>query len=162
MAKGHRFLGPRWVYLPDDPAVKIDLELYKTSLYKEGVELVDGDTPTRFQIQPLTVKQKRTVMANDFDADLVVRCGLVRVENFIIEDEHGNLQAFEQPDRKDRHGDMGCSASQNWIDECPIHVGDKRMLAAMIFEISEPDPLSLKPSEQQSGGGNKSKTESTE
>ena len=162
MAKGHRFLGPRWVYLPDDPAVKIDIEKYKASLYKEGAELVEGDTPTKFQIQPLTVRQKRSVLAHDFDADLVVRCGLVKVENFVLEDEDGKLRAFEQPDRKERHGDLGCCASQEWIDECPIHVGDKRVLAAMIFEITEPDPLSLKPSEQLSGGGSKLETESTE
>jgi hypothetical protein len=160
MAKGHRALGPQWVYLPDDPDVTIDLEKYRESNYKEGVEVRPG--ATKFQIKPLTPRQKRTVLAHDFDSEIVVRCGLVKVEGFVLEDDLGELVAFDQPDRKDRHGDMGASASQNWIDECPIHVPDKNALAAMIWHISEPDPLSCKPLEQQSGGGSKSETESTD
>lgn len=159
---GHRDLGPRWVYLPSDPAVKIDLEKYRESLYKEGAEVIEGETATRFQIQPLTVRQKRTATAHEFDADIVLRCGLLKAENFIVEDEAGNAKPFIQPDRKERHGDMGCCASQEWIDECPIHVSDKNALAGMIFMITEADPLSLRRSAPESGDTSKPKKESTE
>ena len=165
MAKGHRYLGPRWVVLPDDPAVDqkaSDPIKYQESLYKEGLVILEGHKPTRFQIQPLTVRQKRYAVAKEFDTDMILRCGLLAVENFIVELEDGVITGPKQPDRKDRGGEMGCCASSEWSDDFPLHLRDRSNLSGMILTVTEPDPLSLRPSDEPSGASPSSEKESTE
>lgn len=164
MAIGHRYLGPRWVVLPTDPAVDekaSDAVRYQTSLYKEGLVIKESHKPTRFQISPLTVRQKRYAVAKEFDTDLIIRCGLVAVENFVVELEDGTITTARQPDRKDRGGEMGVCASSEWADEFQLHLRDRSTLAGMILAVTEPDPLSCKPSDAQSGGSESSEKEST-
>lgn len=164
MAKGHRYLGPRWVVLPDDPAVDekaSDAVKYRESLFADGLVLREGVKPTRWQVQPLTIRQKRWCLGSDDRVDAIVRCGLLAVDGYVIEAEDGTITSPRPPDRKDRGGDVGVASSKEWLDEFPLHTSDAIALAGMILAITEPDPLSCRPSGGPSGAGKSGEKEST-
>jgi hypothetical protein len=125
---------------------EMNISAYWDSLFDESlVRLLPGEQPSWFTIAPLTVAQKQAAPpagASVLDrAAWYVRCGLMRVENYMIQSAAGDAPAA-QPDRKDT-GRLGEMASEKWFQDVNFSEEDTIALYRMIYHISEAQhPLS--------------------
>ena len=144
---GRRVLGEREIVLPNDPAVDLEasnLDAYRDSFFDiQHLKIRDGATPTRWKICPLTVRQRRRLADEDTYArrELIVRCGLVWITDYALQDESGNAMSIQQPDRQERTG-LGVAASEQWLESMHLHQDDLLLLSLGILAISEARPLS--------------------
>lgn len=170
--RGRQIIGPRRVAivaLVDDgsgrnlPVVDdavdlraMDIGGYWDSLFAaDKLSLKQSEQPSWFTIRPLTMAQKlaappRAVLF--LRAGWLVRCGLVRIENYPLQQPDGGELQAPQPDPK-THGKLGDIATEEWLTECGLSEQDILALGAMIEHISEASHPLSRPSGAPRGPG---------
>jgi len=183
VARSRQVIGPRRVVLfavlnPDDPDRRLvviddavnhkasDIPGYVTSFYDTS-KLVfrPGEQPSWFTIAPVSMAQKLAAPPRGRETELAraawfVRCGLVRIDGYVLTAADGSQAPVAQPDRK-AHGKLGEVASEEWLAECGLTEHDVMALGAMIEFISEAQGPSSRRSAEPSGDG-AAKTATTE
>ena len=176
MARHRQIIGPRQValvvieappFVPEllmafDSAVDLtrtDYGKYKESLYdRRHLAIKEGQRPSLFTIQPLTMAQKLSAPAANEGlsrAAFFVRCGLTRIDEYSIE-INGDSRPIPQPDRR-KNGQLGDMATPEWLLECGLSEEDIRALGFMIAHISEAQsPLATSSGDLSTHGGPKS------
>jgi hypothetical protein len=167
MAFGRKCCGPRRVVLVlgseeravADPALDLEamgdegIKAYWESLFdplhlrwKPGGEA----DATWWTIRPLTARQKDQGAALTVDrqrARYYLQCALLRVENYRITNDAGEIIATPQPDRRTPEGE----ASDKWFDELNLLGNELIGLMLMIAQISEARAPLSRPSGAPSG-----------
>lgn len=149
--RGHQIIGPRRVALMaivgDDVAFDsaIDLQIFDLTSYWRDMfppEMVErslrpGEQPSWFTIKPMTNTQLSAAPdAGVARAVWLVRCGLIRIENYTLMDDRGERPA-PQPKRAEQ-GRFGEIASEEWVlEESGLSMRDVVCLGSMIEHISK-------------------------
>lgn len=146
MALGRKVIDTlRFVY-SRDPAIdqeKSDLENYLKFFEEKYLKYIDGKKPTIFTIKQLKIEQR--IAKDEFSNDLqkhifILRCGLIGIDNFVIENADGTLGLLNGITRKDE-GALGSLITDDWIKESNISEEYIGAIAGAIMRITEAHPF---------------------
>ncbi len=158
MALGRKVLAGVSFVMPHDTAIddtKCSYADYMLSLFDVSkLVFKDGEQPTVFKLRQMTHRQ--VVARDQLDTEIErsvfsVRCGLTKVENFIVEDEEGNRKNLP-PIRYETAGEFGDILAESWLNEAQLGSGNIQLLAMAIEGVSHASPPSLRPSSTPVGG----------
>lgn len=177
-----RVVGPREVVIAwrsksgaiiADPAVDLessDLQAYRDAMFSQEarekhIKLLPGEQATLWTIKPASRKQKRFAVearSNEYlFSELWVRFSVLRVGNREEVDDAGDVRHLAiQPDRKDRGGELGECASDDWIEQLKLVDDELTGLACMAQHITDPQVPLSKPSGPRSGADSPTGAES--
>lgn len=151
MALGKRAARPVKIVLAfdddvTDPAIDIensDFKAYWDSYFDiKHIKFKDGCEPTYFTIRPLTRRQKDAVDALAGQRNIAswyIRCGLIRLENYLIYDESNNVTHATSP-IIENHGQVGEISTEKWLDEISFTIDVRDALFVAIAHITEAKP----------------------
>jgi len=128
-----------------DPAIDLllsDVDAYARALFAESamhdhIVFHEGEQPTLWTIKPMTLRQgviTESVMRllPEEYAYAVMRCTVLRVAHRVFVDDEGReVDGAIQPERKDRGGDWGTCADEEWIAKLNPHRDEAVGLALM-------------------------------
>lgn len=148
-----------------DPSVdveKSDLRKYREALFapeslEECIVFHPGERPTKWTIQPGTRRQKRyasalaRTSAGEFIDAWLLFCVLRVGERVEVFGDGTERSLSIQPDRKDRGGDLGVSASEDWLDRVKLLDEERMGLSLMAQHITDPAVPLSRASAQPSG-----------
>lgn len=140
MALGRKILDSVRVVLKSDPAIEAGYDEYKKSGYDfSKLKFCDGQRPTVFHIKQWSRRQKNSVsqLAPSVDAiDLAIRCCLISVDNYLIENANGTETVLGAP-TFDRYGDLGDIITVEWMDKANFLIDHKTDLYRAIETVGE-------------------------
>lgn len=152
---GRREFSQTWVILPADTAVgtAANWKAYAEDWNQTHLDLVPGQTPTRFLIAQLTEDQKRALapLSGVDEMNLGIRCALKNVENYNIVGVDGAVR-FPKPLQFEEAGTLGSILSEASFRDLGLTTDLQRMpLYIWIRQFSEPQLPLPKPSVPPSG-----------
>lgn len=164
---GFRCSAPRAVILLGDSSViGGDWGEYTSNLFDEKhLKLSPNDPPTRFNIRPLSDRQKDIISQQSTlrqRAKMTVRCGWLGHQGYMVQRASGETVVVDQP-RREAEGDLGTVIAEAWMRNLGIEGYDGGLRAEHLvglfqaIEILSEAVLPLsKRSAQQSGRSSES------
>jgi len=148
VAIGRRVVLSARFVLSGDSAIKdgCDYDAYRESCFDiEKLEFKADEKPTIFHIKPLTVEQRMHMHGVPSAIDgawFALRCGLEKVDNYLLQDASGNDSALP-PIVHQSKGDLGRLVSLDWLEQAAFPTDQWIEVAGAISRISEASrPLS--------------------
>lgn len=127
-----------------DPAVDVansDIDAYWDSGFDlKHIKFFEGQQPSWFTLRPLTRRQRDALDIAFGERSAIswyLRCGILRVDNYVLVKEDGSRTDIPQPEIEKR-GDLGEIATEKWLDEVNFPTEQRIVLFHAINKLTEP------------------------